>query len=67
MSRGNTVSLRTIAIASPILVLAVSSAAQAQTADELVSKNLAACGGAEKLAAINSYVTKGELRFPGDF
>ena len=60
-------SLRTIAIASSILILAVSSAARAQTADELLAKNLAARGGADKLAAINSYVTKGELRFPGDF
>ena len=41
--------------------------AQAETADEFVAKNLAARGGADKLAAIHSYVTKGELRFPGDF
>lgn len=60
-------SLRTIAIASLILMLAVSTSAQAQTADELVAKNLAARGGAEKLAAVDTYVTKGELRFPGDF
>jgi hypothetical protein len=41
--------------------------AQAQTADELVAKNLAARGGPQALAAIHTYVTKGQLRFPGDF
>lgn len=39
----------------------------AQTADGLVARNLAARGGAEKLAAIHSMVSVGELRFPGDF
>jgi len=51
----------------PTLLLAVLSPASAETAQELVTKNLAARGGAEKVAAIHSYVTKGELRFPGDF
>jgi hypothetical protein len=41
--------------------------AHAQTADDLVAKNLAARGGADKLAAIHTYVTKGEMREPGDF
>ena len=41
--------------------------AQAQTAGDLVAKNLAARGGADALGAIHTYVTKGELRFPGDF
>ena len=54
-----------IAAAATILVLG--QAVNAQTAAELVAKNLAARGGADKLAAIHSYVTKGELRFPGDF
>jgi hypothetical protein len=49
------------------LVLAISSAAFAETAQELVAKNLMARGGAEKVAAIHTYLTKGELRFPGDF
>lgn len=39
----------------------------AQTADELVAKNLSARGGAEKLAAIGSLSLKGEMRAPGDF
>jgi hypothetical protein len=42
-------------------------AAQAQTAEDFVAKNLAARGGAGKLAAIHSYVTRGEMRLPGDF
>ena len=52
-----------------IFVAAIASAAplRAQTADDLVAKNLAARGGADKLAAINSYATKGEVREPGDF
>ena len=39
----------------------------AQTADELVAKNLAARGGADKLAAITTYQTRGTVRLPGDF
>ena len=50
----------------PILIC-VASAAGAQTADDLVAKNLAARGGADKLAAIHSIVITGELRLPGDF
>ena len=41
--------------------------AHAQTADDLIAKNLAARGGPDKLAAIHAIVTTGELRFPGDF
>ncbi len=55
-----------IAAVSPLVVLGAF-AVQAQTADELVAKNLAARGGADQLAAIHSIVMKGELRFPGDF
>jgi hypothetical protein len=51
--------------ALPILLFATE--AWAETADELVAKNLAARGGAEALAAIHTYQSKGELRFPGDF
>lgn len=39
----------------------------AQSASELVAKNLDMRGGADKLAAIRSLLVKGELRFPGDF
>lgn len=51
----------------PVALFVLLTQAQAQTAAELVAKNLAARGGAEALAAIHTYVTKGELRFPGDF
>jgi hypothetical protein len=50
----------------PALLL-VLSPASAETVEDLVAKNLAARGGAQKVAAIHTYVTKGELRFPGDF
>jgi hypothetical protein len=49
------------------MLLSAALPAQAQTAQELVAKNQAARGGVEKLAAMRSLVTKGELRFPGDF
>jgi hypothetical protein len=49
------------------LLLCSFAAANAQTADDLVAKNLAARGGADKLAAIHAIVSTGELRFPGDF
>lgn len=52
---------------SSAIIFGVFASAQAQTPDELIAKNLAARGGAEKMAAIHSYMTKGELRFPGDF
>jgi len=58
--------LRLIAASLPLLLSAFASA-NAQTADDLIAKNLAARGGADKLAAIHVIVTKGELRFPGDF
>ncbi|HEY0445746.1 MAG: hypothetical protein JWL74_398 [Alphaproteobacteria bacterium] len=41
--------------------------AAAQTADELVAKNLEARGGAAKLAAIGALRFDGKVRFPGDF
>jgi len=49
------------------LALALAGPAHAQTAEELVAKNLTARGGTQALSAIHTYVTKGELRFPGDF
>src|SRR5438270_939692 len=55
------------AAAVPLLLFGMAASAQAQTADELVAKNLAARGGAGQLAAIHSIVSRGELRFPGDF
>lgn len=51
----------------PLLVFGFVASAHAQTADELVAKNLASRGGAEQLAAIRTVVSRGELRFPGDF
>lgn len=66
-SRGHTLRWRSVAAIWPILLCAVIASAHAQTADDLVAKNLAARGGAEKLAAIHSYVTKGEMRLPRDF
>jgi hypothetical protein len=47
-------------------IFAFFASAQAETGDELVAKNLAARGGADKLAAIHSYVIRGELRLPRD-
>ncbi|HEY1613968.1 MAG TPA: hypothetical protein VGF97_09790 [Rhizomicrobium sp.] len=58
---------RTVAAAAPLLILSACVGAYAQTADELVAKNLAARGGADRLAAIHAVQFKGELRFPGDF
>lgn len=49
------------------LLMCPFAAANGQTADELVAKNLAARGGADKLGAIHAIVTTGELRLPGDF
>ena len=49
------------------LLLALPVGAQAETAQELIAKNAQARGGADKIAAIHTLVTKGELRFPGDF
>jgi hypothetical protein len=58
---------RNLAALAPLTLSLLSSPTHAQTAADLVAKNLAARGGAETLAAIRTYVTKGELRFPGDF
>lgn len=56
-----------VALAMATSILACGAPAGAQTADDLVAKNVEARGGADKLAAINTYVTKGEVREPGDF
>lgn len=58
--------LRLLTASLPFVLCAVASV-HAQTADDLIAKNLAARGGADKLAAIHAIVTTGELRFPGDF
>jgi len=50
-----------------VLAWSFTGAALAQTADELVAKNLAARGGAEKLAALQALRLNGKIRFPGDF
>ena len=52
---------------APAFLVALFSPASAQTAQDLIAKNLTARGGAEKLAGVHTYVVKGELRFPGDF
>jgi len=61
------VNWRLNAAVAPLLLFGLAASAGAQTADELVAKNLAARGGAAQLAAIRTIVSKGELRFPGDF
>ncbi|MGH6889784.1 MAG: hypothetical protein ACREHF_11415 [Rhizomicrobium sp.] len=58
---------RKCAAFGPLVLCALAVSARAQTAEDLVAKNLAARGGATALAAIHTYVAKGELRFPGDF
>lgn len=55
-------------LAAGVLVLGAWSApAAAQTAEELVGKNLEARGGEEKMAAIQALRFNGKMRFPGDF
>ena len=49
-----------------VLVLAAASA-QAVTVDELVAKNLAARGGAEKMRAIKTLKSEGKLLFGEQF
>jgi hypothetical protein len=59
---------RCLALAAAALaVIASRSPAIAESASELVAKNLEARGGADKVAAIKSVRFTGELRFPGDF
>jgi hypothetical protein len=55
--------IRALALA---LVLALPMSAHALTAEELVAKNLAARGGAEKLAALNTLKMTGKMQI-GDF
>ncbi len=64
---GDTLRWKYFTAAVPFITCAFFVSAHAQTAAELIAKNLAARGGAEKLSAIHSYITKGELRYPGDF
>lgn len=59
---------RSLAMAAAALaVLASHSPATAETASELIAKNLEMRGGADKMAAIKSVRFTGEVRFPGDF
>ncbi len=58
--------IRSLAIATIALLLPAQQA-RAESANELVAKNLAARGGAEKLAAISSIKFIGKMVFPGDF
>jgi len=60
-------SQRALAAISILTALLSSTSLFAQTADDLVARNQEARGGADKLAAIHSYVVKGEVRYPGDF
>ena len=57
--------LRSVAILA--FALFCSRAAFAVSANDLVAKNLAARGGAQKLAAINTIHFVGKLVYPGDF
>jgi hypothetical protein len=50
-----------------VIVGAAAQPARADTSADLVAKNLAARGGAEKLAAISSIQFSGKLVVPGDF
>jgi hypothetical protein len=45
-----------------VFLLAVAAALQAQTADELVRRNIAAHGGVDKIKSINSYRMSGRLQ-----
>jgi hypothetical protein len=59
---------RRLVMATAVLaVIAGRSPATAESASELVAKNLEARGGAAKMAAIKSVHFTGEVRFPGDF
>jgi len=58
---------RFVVAAASLAALSFNSAVFAESAEELIAKNLSARGGPEKLAAIHTLVFKGELRFPGDF
>ncbi|MFO1187401.1 MAG: hypothetical protein U1E87_08115 [Alphaproteobacteria bacterium] len=53
--------------AAAALAFAAGSPAHAETAADLVAKNLAARGGEKALAGIKNLRLTGEIRFPGDF
>ena len=59
--------MRAFVYAATVAALALPATAHAQTADELVAKNLVARGGAEKLDALQGLKLNGKVRFPGDF
>lgn len=56
-----------LAISAVIGAMSAAGAPEPESGDALLAKNLAARGGAEKLAAIASLSFKGEMRVPGDF
>ena len=56
---------KTFCAATVVAALLVSSAAYAQTADEIVTKNLAAKGGAEKLRALQTLRQTGTVTIQG--
>ena len=60
------VTIRSLALAAVCLLLCPQ-AARAESGADLVAKNLAARGGAEKLAAISTIAFTGKLVYPGDF
>ena len=60
--------MRTHAVlVSGLISLAAAGAAHAVSVDELVAKNIAARGGADKIAAIKTLKMSGHLRFTGGF
>ena len=60
--------MRTHAVlVSGLISLAAAGAAHAVSVDELVAKNVAARGGADKIAAIKTLKMSGHLRFTGGF
>ena len=57
----------TIAILAAMLVTVMASAASAQTAEELIAKNLQAQGGREALVGLKSLERKGDVSVDGTF
>jgi len=66
-AEGMTSSQARLLATTAVAVLFCHGTASAQSAGDLVAKNLSARGGAEKLAAIESIRFTGKLTFPGDF
>jgi hypothetical protein len=60
------VAIRSVALTA-LCILFCPQPARAQSGADLLAKNLAARGGAEKLSAISTIVFTGKLVYPGDF